>query len=250
MSAIPGWYPDPASPSRLRLWDGNGWTLQTSEPAAFTGMGSGPISSPTVVPRQPIPTMTPRRPPPRRRSAVWLIPVAAVVVGVALVVGIVWSATGGHGSTANTATGANSVSTYTGPGCPNPVPDDASPAAVAYLYALDAARPNWSAISAKIYADHRIAHVSDMAPQVAADGIFLTALRRIQFPAADVPTADQLMNAVAAYRNLLLQDENDWPLYAQQTNQRQQITDLRSAATARLRVLVGLPQSNCGYWRP
>jgi hypothetical protein len=39
MAAIPGWYPDPTSPSDLRLWDGQAWTSQTTPaltPAAPT----------------------------------------------------------------------------------------------------------------------------------------------------------------------------------------------------------------------
>ncbi|MCW2546028.1 MAG: hypothetical protein JWN96_488 [Mycobacterium sp.] len=34
MSAVPGWYPDPAGSTDLRFWDGEAWSAQTGPPAA------------------------------------------------------------------------------------------------------------------------------------------------------------------------------------------------------------------------
>jgi hypothetical protein len=249
MSPVPGWYPDPAHSGRLRLWDGGDWTTQTSEPTVFTGAASGFSSGQTSVMQRAPFALPPGRPPSRSGFPRWLIAVAAVV-GCAVLAGIIWSVSVHVSVSSSADPQPQSPATTTGPGCPNPIPEGASPAAAGYLQALDAARPNWSAISTKLYAENRHPHLSDMAPQVAADGIFLDALQRISFPAEAKSTANQLMYYVSAYRSLLLSDEDDFSLFDQQTAQRQQITDARSAASSRLRALLGLPQATCGYWRP
>jgi hypothetical protein len=252
MSVVPGWYPDPAQPSRLRLWDGSDWTKQTmqaGDSAAFTGPTSGAAGGPAVPKELPSAPSSPRRPL-KAGSARWITAAAVVVVG-ALIVGIVWGAIGGSSKKATPAATASPASTVApAAGCTNPVPVGALPAAVDYLKALEAARPSWAAVSAKLSAQNRVAVASDMAPAAAAEGIYLTALRRISFPAADVAAAQQLMTAVAQYRNLLLSDAKNFALFAKQSPQRLVITAARSTATSRLRTQLGLPAATCDYLRP
>ncbi len=251
MSAVPGWYPDPAQPDRLRLWDGNGWTTQTSGPIVLDSAASGLRHPYTAV----LPRTTPHRPPPRRPAgpgpAAWMS-VLAAVVAIALAVGAVVLVSGGHSRKPSaSATGPRlSTPTATVPGCPNPLPPGASATAAAYVHALNMAAPGWAAVSEKLARENRYTHLSDLAPQIAADGTFLTYLRKIQFPAADLATATRLIKNVTAYRALLAAEERDWPLFDQQASQRQQVTDARSAASSQLRSLLGLPQATCGYWRP
>jgi hypothetical protein len=188
----------------------------------------------------------------------WLIGLAVVVVA-AIVAGVIWGIPGGKGTKSNTAGGSshNAVTgtqpvplPSAGPGCPNLLPAGASPAATAYVHALNMAAPSWAAVSAKLAAEGRYTHLSDLAPQAAADQSFLTYLRQITFPAGEVATANTLISAVARYRDMLLAEAKDFSLFDQQSAERQRITDIRSAASSQLRAELGLPQTTCGYWRP
>lgn len=250
MSAVPGWYPDPAQPDRLRYWDGSGWTMQTSARAVVEDAASGFNRTQTAVLPRTMPRSSPHRQPAKPGPAGWLIVLGALVTA-ALAVGIAVLVSGGNSRKPSTAvTAPPAATTPTVAGCPNPLPASASPAAVAYVHALNMAAPGWAAVSAKLAAENRYPHLSDMAPEIAADGTFLTYLRQIHFPAGDVATATKLINAITAYRSLLTAAQQNWPLFDQQASQRQQVTDARSAASSQLRTLLGLPQAVCGYWRP
>jgi hypothetical protein len=249
--AAPGWYPDPSEPSRLRLWDGGSWTAETNESTAFTGPtggtsgGQAPVSAPT-------PPATPaKRRTAKRASGRWIGP-AVIVVVVALVAAVIWGAVGGTSKKAKPAAvapPASSVAT-SGVGCPNPLPIGASPAAAAYVHAIDLAKPGWAAVSTKLYAENRKADLVDVTLQADADGKFLTALQKIKFPAAAAPTAIQLETSLATYRRLLLSDVKNFAFYDKQAAARVQSATIRSAANTRLRSLPGIPAATCGYLHP
>jgi len=251
MSAVPGWYPDPAQPGRLRLWDGNGWTAQTSGPPPAVHAAPAFSGGQTSVLQRPGPPTTPPRRPSRPGLPGWLIGLTAVAV-IAIIAGAALLVFGDKTTKAGASVSAQPTSSpnTTAASCQTSVPPGASAAAAAYVHALNEAAPSWTAESAKLAAEDGYPHLSDMAPQAAADAIFLTYLRQIQFPAADVATADRLMGAVTAYRNLLLADEQNFALFDEQTAQRQEITAIRSAASTQLRSLLGLPAAVCSYRRP
>lgn len=82
MSAAPGWYPDPSGQPGVRFWDGRGWTSQTSALPGDAGAGGAGGGHPQRPGRPPVPAG-------RRRRGTWLWAVLALVVAVAVIVGVV-----------------------------------------------------------------------------------------------------------------------------------------------------------------
>ncbi|MGW6567638.1 DUF2510 domain-containing protein [Streptomyces sp. NPDC054975] len=79
MTTPPGWYPDPATPTVERWWDGTNWTAHTRQaPAAHT---VPPLVPPTVVPQAPSVR--------HGRSRAVVLGAVAVVVVAAVVAGAV-----------------------------------------------------------------------------------------------------------------------------------------------------------------
>lgn len=87
----PGWYPDPATPSVQRYWDGRSWTPATSGAAPSAHHSPGPV---TIA--EPAPTLPPTQRPGRALAgwalglsiAGWILPLLALV-GLGLGIGAV-----------------------------------------------------------------------------------------------------------------------------------------------------------------
>lgn len=129
-------------------------------------------------------------------------------------------------------------------------PFGASAAATAYVRAVNASYPEWSAMSRTIRSQDMKVRPDQMVLQLQGDEKFLAALKTIPFSASQRPAADGLITAVEQY-DAFVQTASQNPGYLS-ANQEQDRTlnDARALASSRLRSTLRLPLSSCSYNRP
>ncbi|WP_263731881.1 hypothetical protein [Cellulomonas sp. SG140] len=129
-------------------------------------------------------------------------------------------------------------------------PFGASAAATAYVRAVNASYPDWSAMSDTIRAQDMKVRPDQMVMQLQGDEKFLAALKTIPFSASQRPAADGLITAIEQY-DAFVQTASQNPGYLS-ANQEQDRTlnDARALASSRLRNALRLPLSSCTYNRP
>lgn len=129
-------------------------------------------------------------------------------------------------------------------------PFGASAATVAYVRAVNASNPEWSAMSSTIKSQDFKVRPDQMVLQLQGDEKFLAALRTIPFSASQRPAADGLITAIEQYDAFVqTASENPGFLSAHQAEDRT-LNDQRAAASSRLRSSLRLPLSSCTYNRP
>lgn len=236
MSIAAGWYQDPADSSQLRYWDGESWTEQTtwapptSPPApAAVPYGTLPAAAPSFAPVD-----TPSRWKRPLSGRVVFSSIAAVVV---IAGGVGWGAS------------AMSASSKYPPGCVTPVPAGASPAAVAYINALNKASPAWSYVDAHLggFSTNR---TKALRAQADADATFVKYLKRIDFgPQDEDGDGPALIDLVSQYRELILKDikgVND----TANLSKEDALLAQRQQTSSELRNELNLPRGACTYNRP
>lgn len=129
-------------------------------------------------------------------------------------------------------------------------PFGASAAATAYVRAVNASYPDWSAMSDTIRSQGMKVRPDQMVMQLQGDEKFLAALKTIPFSASQRPAADGLITAIEQY-DAFVQTASQNPGYLS-ANQEQDRTlnDARALASSRLRSALRLPLSSCTYNRP
>lgn len=129
-------------------------------------------------------------------------------------------------------------------------PFGASAAATAYVRAVNASYPDWSAMSNTIRSQDFKVRPDQMVLQLQGDEKFLAALKTIPFSASQRPAADGLITAIEQY-DAFVQTASQNPGYLS-ANQAQDRTlnDARALASSRLRSALRLPLSSCSYNRP
>lgn len=174
-------------------------------------------------------------PPPRRHSRAlpWLIALG-VVVSVAIMVAVALPV-----ALRNTARCGSERA-----------PLGASPAAVAYVHAINASTPEWMAMSKTIADQGYKVKPEQMTMQLAADQKFVTALKGIQFPAAQQPAAQNLITAVEQYDAFVQTASENPGFLSEHQADDQALNNNRAAASSVLRQQLHLPASRCSYNRP
>lgn len=136
-------------------------------------------------------------------------------------------------------------------GCPTtPAPASASPAAIAYLQAVDGATPGWNKIDATLASENDITHHNDLLSEITVDTGFRDSLTQIAFPPQIAPDATALTDALDNYIQFLSTAALNHGYLAQHATDDYQLNEARSEASGQLRQDLGLPPSTCRYRRP
>jgi hypothetical protein len=125
-----------------------------------------------------------------------------------------------------------------------------SPAARAYIDAVNRAIPRWQKVSDTLAAEGYVTHREDLLAQGQADASFLADLRRISFPADNRPLSNNLISWIEQYDAFLTTASQQHGYRAAHQQQDDILNNGRASASALLRLTLGLPQSNCASNRP
>ena len=178
---------------------------------------------------------------PRRRVRVWAIAAAVPLVVVAAGIAVA---------------GLGLINHHRAPlivvaGCPTaPAPAGASPAAIAYLQAVERSTPGWNKIDATLASENDITHHDDLLSEITVDTGFRNSLTQIAFPPQVAPDATALTDALDSYIQFLSTAALNHGYLAQHATDDYQLNEARSEASGQLRQALGLPPSTCGYRRP
>ncbi len=136
------------------------------------------------------------------------------------------------------------------PCVPVPPPAGASPAAVAYVEAVNAAMPSWQAIDDTVTAAGFVVHRDDLLAQVQADAPFAQAVVAIDFPPEAEPAASEFLTALVAYDAFLQYGYDNEGHVAAHTDELMHLGQERARTSAALRDALRLPPANCAFDRP
>ena len=245
------WHPSPATPGDPRGFVPGPW------PA---GPGAAPGWSPASYGDGALAAPASGGTPPRGIAVVVAITLAALLGVGALVAAVVLVDTGHAPSAPSSNAGHPSLpsggpsppsSTVPPDPCVESPPAGASPQAVAYLQATNAALPGWLQVTQMLQADGGADTASIIQLQIQIDSAFLGRLHAIAFSGAATRPAQALEADVSGYINALQVIE---PTDGQATQaQDDAITDAsnaRSDASTTLRTTMGLPPALCSVLRP
>lgn len=129
-------------------------------------------------------------------------------------------------------------------------PPGSSPAAHAYVEAINAGVPALRAVGDKIAAQGLRMYPEDLQAQVAADAPFLRTVRSIDYPDEAVPAARAFVVAVRKYDRYMDEVATSGTFPESFTEVDALLNDQRSAASANLRASLGLGEPLCGFYRP
>ena len=129
-------------------------------------------------------------------------------------------------------------------------PAGASPAAVAYMAAIEASTPSWLAIHNKLQAQVDILRGDDLVAEYQADSDFVLALEAIDFPPDVTPAASDLIYSILDYLTFLNETINKRAIDEAYGPRDEALLAARGTAAAHLREVLQLPPGNCGYRRP
>ena len=143
------------------------------------------------------------------------------------------------------------TATAADPTCTDPptAPAGASPAAVAYVAALDHAWPAWLVISNRITAQGDTVYGPDVEAQWSADDAFTLEIEAIDWPDDVRPAASTFIYAMVAFVNFLGETIAKHTIDAGYTAKDDELLDARAAASATLRTALQLPASGCTIQR-
>lgn len=130
-------------------------------------------------------------------------------------------------------------------------PFGASPAAAAYVRAVNASSPSWTTMSKTIVDQGYKVRPDQLMIQVQADRTFVTALKGISFSASEQGAAQSLITSIEQY-DAFLQTSAQTPGYlSAHLAEDGALQDAREAASGDLRRALHLPlTTGCGYHRP
>ena len=130
-------------------------------------------------------------------------------------------------------------------------PFGASPAAVAYVHAVNASSPSWTTMSKTIVDQGYKVRPDQLMIQVQADQTFVTALKAIPFSASEQAKAQSLIDSIEQY-DAFLQTSAQTPGYlSAHLAEDGSLQDAREAASGDLRRALRLPlATGCAYHRP
>ena len=130
-------------------------------------------------------------------------------------------------------------------------PFGASPAAVAYVHAVNASSPGWTTMSKTIVNQGYKVRPDQLTIQVEADQTFVTALEGISFSASEQAAAQSLITSIDQY-DAFLQTSSETPGYlSANLAEDDSLQNAREAASGDLRRSLGLPvTTGCAYHRP
>jgi hypothetical protein len=136
------------------------------------------------------------------------------------------------------------------PCVPQQAPPDASPSAVAYLAAVESAKPGWLAVSGRIGAQGMQAGAADLRDQVAVDEAFLADVRAIKFGPRVQPLADDLDDALVAYVDFVRTSAGQPGYLGEHRDVDVVVNEDRAEASSALREALHLPANGCVLNRP
>ncbi|MFC4616582.1 hypothetical protein ACFO3K_17780 [Cellulomonas algicola] len=136
------------------------------------------------------------------------------------------------------------------PCAPEVAPPGSSPAAVAYLAAVEATSADRMALSDRIESQGRKLYDVDLATEVAIDERFLVDLRAITFPPEVRPEADAFEAALVAYLDFVRTAAAQPGYYGEHPDVATAVNNARGSAGSALRDALDLPPNGCVVNRP
>lgn len=134
--------------------------------------------------------------------------------------------------------------------CQETVPSGASPAATAFLNALNTSYVGWTSISRSIASEHDVVHLYDLENEASTDQAFVNTVQQIQFPPAARATARQYLLVITDYIQLLHTAIDHYGIYSTDHDQFLQLDNARSNLAFQLRTELALPAARCTLLRP
>jgi hypothetical protein len=134
--------------------------------------------------------------------------------------------------------------------CSTVAPEGASPAALAYAAATNAATPAWHALSTTLAEQGNMMSREDFRAQIEADKPFVAALQAIEFPPEAAAAGADLIAAVQAYDAFVRKAYETSGYLAAHPDVDDSVNNTRAQSSARLRDLLDLPASTCVFMRP
>ena len=130
-------------------------------------------------------------------------------------------------------------------------PFGASPAAVAYVRAVNASSPAWTTMSKTIVDQGYKVRPDQLVIQIQADQTFVTALEGIPFSSSEQAAAQSLITSIGQY-DAFLQTSSETPGYlSANLAEDDSLQNAREAASGELRRALRLPlTTSCAYHRP
>jgi hypothetical protein len=125
-----------------------------------------------------------------------------------------------------------------------------SPAALAYVEAVNASTPAWTAIDQKIHDAGEQIYFDDLTSQIASDEPFVAAVEAVEFPADAAPVAADLVAAVRAYDDYLRATLQAGDFSDDYRETSLGLKEERAQSSSRLRDVLNLPEGPCWYLRP
>ena len=129
-------------------------------------------------------------------------------------------------------------------------PAGASPAAIAYVAAVNKTVPAREQLTATIKSQGGMIYHLDLRSEAQIDSAFLDDLRAIRFPSDASPVATAFESDLGAYIELLHVSFANPGYFAAHPDVTASLDSERSADAAQLRDVLGLPPSNCAFLRP
>jgi hypothetical protein len=134
--------------------------------------------------------------------------------------------------------------------CQESIPAGASPAATAFLNALNSSYVGWTQISRSLVAEHYHVHLDDLQTEYSIDTQFVATVQQIPFTGAASATAQQYIAVVNDYLTALKAAIFQFTYYDSDHARFVQLDATRSALSHQLRSELGLPSSRCSVLRP
>jgi hypothetical protein len=134
--------------------------------------------------------------------------------------------------------------------CQESVPPGASPAAAAYLKALNTGYIGWTQVSRSLQAENGEVHLDDLKNEAATDASLILTVQTIKFSGPVAATAKQYIQVVNEYVSQLVTAVDHYGYYSSNHEQFTELGNARQALAQQMRQDLDLPAGKCTVLRP